>query len=286
MLCRIASMRKLVLMAFLALATHTANAQWVNYKAPGTPRLPDGRPNLAARAPRASDGKPELSGVWHVQPTSREEMKKLFGNDVDTIEVPGMEIDTISKYAINIFQDLKPADWPVKPAVAEIVARRGDGKPEALPLTYCLPGGLPMSTMLSEVSKIVQAPGLTLIMLELGGVRQIYTDGRKHVPAAAPSWLGYSVGRWEGNTLVVDTVGFNGKSWLDLIGHPQSEAMRLIERYRRRDFGHMDIDITIDDPTYYTRPFSVKVTHELQADDDILEYFCNENEQDRKRMGL
>jgi len=279
-------MRKLVLMAFLALATHTANAQWVNYKAPGTPRLPDGRPNLAARAPRALDGKPDLSGVWHVQPTSREEMKKLFGNDVDTIEVPGMEIDTISKYAINIFQDLKPADWPVKPAVAEIVARRGDGKPEALPLTYCLPGGLPMSTMLSEVSKIVQAPGLTLIMLELGGVRQIYTDGRKHVPAAAPSWLGYSVGRWEGDTLVVDTVGFNGKSWLDLIGHPQSEAMRLIERYRRRDFGHMDIDITIDDPTYYTRPFSVKVTHELQADDDILEYFCNENEQDRKRMGL
>ena len=278
-------MRNLVLITFLALATHTLNAQWVNYKAPGTPRLADGRPNLTARAPR-TNGKPDLSGVWHVQPTSREEMKKLFGNDVDTIEVPGMEIDTISKYAINIFQDLKPADWPVKPAVAEIVARRGDGKPEALPLTYCLPGGLPMSTMLSEVSKIVQAPGLILIMLELGGVRQIYTDGRTHVPAAAPSWLGYSVGRWEGDTLVVDTVGFNGKSWLDLIGHPQSEAMRLTERYRRRDFGHMDIDITIDDPTYYTRPFSVKVTHELQADDDILEYFCNENAQDRQRRGL
>ena len=166
----------------------------MNYKAPGTPRLA-GRPAEPGRARAARpNGKPDLSGVWHVQPTSREEMKKLFGNDVGTIEVPGMEIDTISNNAINIFQDLKPADWPVKPAVAEIVARRGDGKPEALPLTYCLPGGLPMSTMLSEVSKIVQAPGLILIMLELGGVRQIYTDGRKHVPAAAPSWLGYSVG--------------------------------------------------------------------------------------------
>ncbi len=116
MLCRIASMRKLVLMAFLALATHTANAQWVNYKAPGTPRLA-GRPAESGRARAARpDGKPDLSGVWHVQPTSREEMKKLFGNDVDTIEVPGMEIDTISKYAVNIFLDLKPADWPVKPA--------------------------------------------------------------------------------------------------------------------------------------------------------------------------
>jgi hypothetical protein len=205
---------------------------------------------------------------------------------VDTIEVPGMEIDTISKYAINIFQDLKPEEWPVKPGVADVMARRGDGKPEALPLTYCLPGGLPLSTMLSEVSKIVQAPGLILIMLELGGVRQIYTDGRKHMADPSPSWLGYSIGRWERDTLVIETVGFNGKSWLDLMGRPQSERMRLTERFRRRDFGHMDIEITVDDPTWYTRPFTVKVTHELQPDTDILEYFCNENEQDRKRMGL
>ena len=262
------------------------SAQWVNYKAPGTPRLADGRPNLAARAPRAPNGKPDLSGVWHVQPTSREEMKRLFGNDVDILEVPGMEIDSVSKYAVNIFQDSKPEDWPVKPGVAEVLKRRGDHRPEQLPLTYCLPGGIPLSTMLSEVSKIVQTPGLILVMLELGGTRQIYTDGRKHMADPSPSWLGYSVGRWEGDTLVVETIGFNGKSWLDLIGHPQSEAARLTERYRRRDFGHMDIEVTIDDPTWYTKPFTVKVTHELQADDDILEYFCNENEQDRRRMGL
>jgi hypothetical protein len=106
------------------------------------------------------------------------------------------------------------------------------------------------------------------------------------MPDNSPSWLGYSVGRWEGNTLVVETVGFNGKSWLDVIGHPQSEQAKLTERYTRRDFGHMDIELTIDDPTYYTKPFTVKVTHELKADDYILEYFCNENELDRKRMGL
>jgi hypothetical protein len=278
-------MRNLALLVFLALATHTLSAQWVNYKAPGTPRLADGRPNLAARAPR-TNGKPDLSGVWHVRPNTREEMKKLFGDDVDKIEVPGMEIDTVSKYGINILQDFKREEWPMKPAGFAVMKRRAEGGPEAFPPTHCLPAGIPISTMLSEVSKIVQTPGLIVIMLELGGTRQIYTDGRKHMADPSPSWLGYSVGRWEGDTLVVETVGFNGKSWLDIIGHPQSEAMRLTERYRRGDFGHMDIEMTIDDPTYYTKPFTVKVTHELQADDDILEYFCNENELDRKRMGL
>ena len=172
-------------------------------------------------------------------------MKKLFGNDVDTIEVPGMEIDTVSKYGINIFQDFKPGDAPVKPEVAAVLARRGDHKPEALPLTYCLPGGIPLSTMLSEVSKIVQTPGLILIMLELGGTRQIYTDGRKHMADPSPSWLGYSVGRWEKDTLVVDTIGFNGKNWLDIIGHPQSEqAPRdgALPPPRLRPHGHRDHD--------------------------------------------
>jgi hypothetical protein len=272
-----------VLVMFLG---HTISAQWVNYPAPGTPRTPDGKTNMTARTPRASNGKPDLSGVWHVQPTSREEMKRLYGNDVDAIEVPGMEIDTVSKYAINILQDFMPGEAPVRPEVAEVMSRRGDHKPEALPLTYCLPGGVPLSTMLSEVSKIVQTPGLILVMLELGGTRQIYTDGRKHVADNSPSWLGYSVGTWERDTLVVDTVGFNGKSWLDILGHPQSEQARVVERYTRRNFGQMDIEITIDDKTWYTKPFTVKVTHLLQPDTDILEYFCNENEQDRHRMGL
>jgi hypothetical protein len=279
-------MRRVPLLLVIALLGNTASAQWLNYPAPGTPRTPDGKAHLTAPTPRGSNGKPDLSGVWHVQPTGLQEMKRLFGNDVDVLQVPGMEIDTVSKYAVNIFQDFKPEDAPVRPEVNEVLKRRGDGKPEALPLTYCLPGGIPLSTLLSEVTKIVQTPALTLIMLELGGVRQIYTDGRKHMADPSPSWLGYSVGTWEGDTLVVDTIGFNGKSWLDLIGHPQSESARVIERYKRRDFGHMDVEITIDDHTYYTKPFTVKVTHLLQADTDILEYFCNENERDRQHMKL
>jgi hypothetical protein len=198
---------------------------------------------------------------------------------VDAIEVPGMEIDTVSKYAVNILQDFKPGEAPVRPEVAEVMSRRGDHKPEALPLTYCLPGGVPLSTMLSEVSKIVQTPGLILIMLELGGTRQIYTDGRKHVSDNSPSWLGYSVGRWEGDTLVVDTIGFNGKSWLDILGHPQSEQARVVERYRRRDFGHMDIEFTFNDAQMYTKPWSVTIPFVLLPDTDIIENVC-ENEKD------
>ena len=278
--------RGAILLVLLTALSEVAGAQWVKYPTPGTPRTRDGQPILTARTQRAPNGKPDLSGVWHVQPTSRAEMKRLFGENVDAIEVPGMEIDTISKYAINILQDFTPQNAPVKPGVAAVLQRRADGGPEVFPPTYCLPAGIPLSTLLSEVTKIVQTPGLILIMLELGGTRQIYLDGRKHVADPSPSWLGYSTGRWDGDTLVVDTVGFNGKSWLDVMGHPQSEGAHVVERYHRRDFGHMDVEVTIDDPTWYTKPFTVKVTHLLQPDTDILEYFCNENEQDRRRMGL
>jgi hypothetical protein len=214
-------------------------------------------------------------------------MKRLFGADVDAVTVPGMEPDTISKYAINILLDFKPEDAPMRPEAAAVLRRRLQGGSEVLSSTHCLPAGIPFSTLVSEVAKIVQTPGLTLIMLEVdSAVRQIYTDGRAHPVDRNPSWLGYSVGKWEGDALVVDTVGFNDKTWLDAIGHPHSEAMRVVERYRRRDFGHLDVEITIDDPQMYTTPFTIKVTHLLQPDTDILEYFCNENEKDRGHLGL
>jgi hypothetical protein len=143
-----------------------------------------------------------------------------------------------------------------------------------------------LATLLSEVTKIVQTPGLTLIMHELdNATRQIYTDGRPHPVDPNPSWLGYSSGRWDNDTLVVETIGFNGKAPLDIIGHPRSESMRITERYRRRDVGHLDVAITFDDPVNYTKPFTINVTHLLQPDTDILEYFCNENERDRAHMG-
>ncbi|HEV2200567.1 MAG TPA: hypothetical protein VGR73_12160 [Bryobacteraceae bacterium] len=271
---------------FIAIALFCAlgctQAQWLNYKDPNIPRTRDGKPDLAARAPRTREGKPDLSGVWHVQPTGRAEMKRLFGDDADKIEVPGMEIDTVSKYGINILVDFKPEDSPMRPETAAIFKRN---LADSLPSKSCLPIGLPMDTMLSEVTKIVQTPRLLVIMLESdSAVRQIHTDGRKLPPDPSPSWFGYSVGKWEGDALAVDTVGFNDKSWLDALGHPHSESLRLRERYRRRDFGHMDVETTVDDPKMYTRPFTVKATHELQADSDILEYICAENEKDNSHI--
>jgi hypothetical protein len=277
-------MRSILLGAVLAT---TLSAQWVNHPTPGIPRTKDGKANLAAKAPRLN-GKPDFSGVWHVQPNTRAEMKQLFGEGVDTIEVPGMEIDTITKYAVTVFADFKPGEEPMRPEGAAIFARRFPAGPEVLPSTHCLPLSIPLVTNVSEFSKVVQTPGLIVIMLELNGgmTRQIYTDGRKLPVDPSPSWLGYSVGKWEGDTLVVDTVGFNDKGWLDVLGHPQSESMHLTERYHRRDFGHMDIEVTFDDPKLYTRPFSIKLTHLLQPDTDILEYVCLENEKDKPHMGL
>jgi hypothetical protein len=141
--------------------------------------------------------------------------------------------------------------------------------------------GIPRADLLSEPIKIVQAPRLTVVLYEAGNShRQIYTDGRA-LPKEfdLPAWLGYSVGHWEGATFVVETAGFNDKAPLDAMGHPHSEALRVVERYRRRDFGHMDIEMTFDDPQMYTRPFTIKVPHELLADSDIFESFC-ENEKD------
>ena len=269
----------LVLASVLGVAG--VHAQWINYPTPGLPRTPDGKPILTAPAPRTADGRPDLSGVWHVQPSGLAEMKRLFGDDVDRVQVPGMEIDTVSKYGINILVDFAPGEEPIRKQAADDIARRNQSASGLDTLSRCLPAGIPLGTLLSEVTKIVQAPGLILVMHEIdNATRQIYTDGRPLPASQNPSWLGYSIGHWENDVLVVETSGFNEKAPIDIMGHRRSESMRITERYRRRDLGHLDVEITVDDPVVYTRPFTVKVTHLLQPDTDILEYFCNENEKD------
>jgi len=268
--------------ALLALLAAVANAQWLNYSTPGVPRTRDGKPNLAAPVPRAPGGKPDLSGVWHVQPTGEAEMKRIFGENVGIVDVPGMEIDTISKYALNILADFKPEESPMRPAAAEILRRR---KATDFPPTNCLPSGIPFYGLVSEPVRIVQSPALIVVISEGDTARQIHTDGRAFPREfAQPSWMGYSIGRWKGDTLVVETAGFNDKSWLDGMGHPHSEALRVVERYHRRDFGHMDVEMTFEDPQMYAKPFTIKVTEELQPDSDVFEYLCNEDEKDRSHL--
>jgi len=262
----------------LAFLSNGALGQWLNYPAPGTPRTRDGKPNLSARVPRDSNGKPDLTGVWQT------EFAPPGENSTDS-DVLGDTPSTFSKYFFNILADFKPADTPIRPEAAELT-RKNFGNGGNNPPSRCLPLGIPAADIFSYAPfKIIQTHGLIVILYEVDNTRrQIYTDGRKLPVDPQPAWLGYSVGKWEGDTLVVDTAGFNDKSWLDASGHPHSEAMRIQERFHRLDFGHMELQVTVDDPKTYLKPFTVKVTELLLPDSDILELFCNENEKDRPHL--
>jgi hypothetical protein len=276
-----------LVVVFVLLAT-SAGAQWLNFRTPGIPRTADGRPDLTAPAPRVADGKPDLSGVWMHEITTVEEVKRLFGHRFDTaiqVGVPGMEIGTQHKYEFDILLDFKPEESPMRPEAAEFLRRYAAGRNDGSDICVGVPG-IPRAGLLSEPIKIVQAPRMTVIMYEAGNShRQVYTDGRA-LPKEfeLPAYLGYSVGHWERDTFVVETAGFNDKTVLDAMGHPHSEALRVVERYRRRDFGHMDIEMTFDDPKMYTKPFTIQVPHDLLADSDIFENFCNDNEKDRSHL--
>jgi hypothetical protein len=273
--------RKNVTVLFLA-AAWAADAQWLNYPTPGTPRTKDGKPNLSAKPPRLA-GKPDLSGVWQVEPAAKGEIERMLGGDVTVDLVPGDDITTFSKYFFNILADFKPQEAPLRPEA--IASMRNRPKNAETPDQRCLPLGVPRAELIAVPFKIVQTPGLIVMMYEPDNTRrQIYTDGRKLPDDPNPVWLGYSVGHWEGETLVVDSTGFNDKVWIDSFGHPISESLHIQERFRRRDFGHMDLQITIDDPRMYTKPFTFKVTQLLLPDSDILENFCAENEKDRAHM--
>jgi hypothetical protein len=214
-------------------------------------------------------------------------MKRLYGAVIDSavkVDVPGMEIGTQHKYAFNILVDFKPEESPMRPEAAEKV-RQAAARRNPAEVCMGVPG-IPLAGFLSEPIKIVQAPRVSVIFYEVDNLhRQIHTDGRR-LPKEfdLPAFLGYSAGHWEGDVLVVETAGFNDKTPLDSMGHPHSESLRLTERFHRRDFGHMDIEMTFDDPRMYTRPFTIKVPHDLLPDSDIFESFCAENEKDRAHM--
>jgi hypothetical protein len=270
-------------LSFLIPATFlTGHAQWLNYPAPGIPRTKDGKPDLFAKAPKLA-GRPDLSGVWQVEPPAKGEIERMLGGDVEGYLVPGDDIRTFSKYFFNILADLKPQDSPLRPEAAEITRSRQ--KDRITPDERCLPVGVPRAELIGFPFKIVETPGLMVMLFEGDNSRrQIYTDGRKLPVDLNPAWMGYSVGHWEGDTLVVDSAGFTDKVWIDAFGHPVSESTRVQERFARRDFGHMDLEVTVTDPKMYSRPITFKATELLVPDSDILEYLCTENEKDRAHM--
>jgi hypothetical protein len=243
---------------FLAAA---ASAQWLNTPAKGIPRLADGKPNLTAAAP-----KDDLSGTWMV-PNAR-----LFEGGPP-------------RYVTYLAADLPADSVPLKPAARALIQERLASFGKDIPFSRCLPAGVPMVTLFPAPLKVIQNPGLTVILYETGGgYRQIFTDGRALPEDPQPTWSGYSVGRWEQGVFVVESAGFNAKTWIDAIGHPHGERLRLTERYKRRDFGHLELQLTMDDPEWYEKPWSVTVVLELNPDTELLEDVCLENERDAVHM--
>ena len=254
-------------------------AQWLNYPDPRTPHTHGGQPNLAAPAPHI-EGKVDLSGVWQAEPTPISEFTRVLGADLVKVQI---DLSDITKHALDVLWGTELEDQPLRPEAASILKQRVR-TPTERPLSHCLPIGLP-AVMLTYGFKMIQTPQEIVVLSETGDPsRQIYIDGRSLPKEPEPSWMGSSVGKWEGDTLVVETTGFKERSWLDFIGHPRSESMRITERYRRRDFGHMDLEVIFDDPKYYTRPFTFKTGLRLIPDSDVLEFVCAENEKDRAHM--
>jgi len=245
--------------------TISASAQWLNYPTPGIPRTPDGKPNLAAPVPKTTDGKPDLSGLWQRQRSANERTNAA----IEGLSI-GPSLENLMRTGEKIPPMLPAAEALYRQRVANLSADRPSGQ--------CLPHGIPDQMLIPVPMKIVQDPGLTLILYEeFTRYRQVFTDGRPHPQASNPAWLGYSIGKWEGDWFVVDTRGFNDKSWLDDHGRPHTEALHTIERFRRRDFGHLDVEVTIDDPEAYTKTWSFPMQFQYLADTEIMEDVCENN---------
>ena len=249
--------------------------------APRTPRTRDGKPILTAPAPRLN-GKPDLSGVWQATRPTLAALKSYTGGinpDPLYLQIDELDVGDIKR---NVFLGMKREEEPLKPEAIAVLAKRRNEQP---PQVRCLPQGVP-GVMMVYAFKMIQTPGeLVMIGESPDPPRQIYLDGRGLPKDPDPSWMGYSAGKWEGDILVVQTTGFKEESWLDNAGHPRSPSMLITERFHRRDFGHIDLEIRYDDPKYYARPFTNKTTLNLIPDSDIIEFVCTENEKDVEHLG-
>lgn len=247
-------MKSILAVALLCMASAPLPAQWTHVPPPNIPRTPDGKSNLSAPAPRAPDGHPDLSGVWTPSP----------------------------RFLRDIATDLKAENVPFQPWAKALFEQRATGsQSKEEPDANCLPQGVPKIDTAPAPWKVVQTPNLIVVVYEAFNLwRQIFLDGRDFAQDLNPTWMGYSVGKWDGDTLVVESRGFNGKAWLDQLGRPTTDALHVTERFRRKDFGNLDIQVTIDDSKAYTKPWTVTYNANLLPDGDLMEFICNENNRD------
>ncbi len=255
-------------LAALLLAPGPLVAQWLNYQTPGVPKNADGSPNLNAPAPRTADGKPDLSGVWRPDRNQK-------------CPADGCPDNQMSEQFLDIAWGLKEG-LPYQPWAAALVKERSAQNGKDDPTSNCLPGGIVRLHTYPTFNKIIQTPALIVILSEREVTyRQIFTDSRALPIDPLPTWKGYSVGRWEGDTLVVQSNGFrNDGIWLDRKGSPLTDAATITERIRRVNYGRMETQVTVNDPKAYTAPWTVTLNEYIAPDTELLDFVCLENNTD------
>jgi hypothetical protein len=272
-------MRRLVFVLIgIALAPALASGQWLKYPTDGLPRNADGTFNRNAPAPRLPDGKPDLSGLWHAADPNR--CRGRGGQFINCgIEIGG------SPLGGNLGRNLPGGSLPYRPEVAKLVAARHADDSRDDPHVRCLPDNPPRAWTLPHLTKALHSPKLLALLYEVNAMyRQIFIDGRPFPADMNPTWNGYSVGHWEGDTLVVETRGFRDDLWIDTWGSPMSDAGKMTERIRRPIFGRLEIELTIDDPKNYTKPFTVSLAQDIEPDTELVDEFCLEGENSYNRM--
>ncbi len=298
------------LLAALVLAAVPASlfGQWPDYPSPGVPKLADGKPNLEGPTPRMPDGKPDLSGLWEFVDSLRGQRRPANSGVIAGSNFPAAATGTAASSGTatksadgssplgGVGQGAPPFDFrrsqfwnigasvpgglPFTPWAAALRKERTDNNNKDNPDAHCLPMGFMQFHTHPQPRKMIQTPKLLVIIYEANyGLRQIFMDGRP-LPGkdADPWWYGYSVGHWEGDTLVVETTGFRDDMWLDVEGSPLTSSGKVTEKFRRPNFGHMEIEITVEDPKAYTHPWTVKVNDRIMLNTELIEFICNENE--------
>jgi len=253
-----------------------AAAQWLRYPTTGVPRNADGTVNLSAPTPRTLDGKPDFSGIWITG-------KPLCPDPDPVTYLCGAELP-LSREGINFGIDM-PGGLPYQPWLAALVKERTANDAKDDPHVRCLPDTFLRAYGLPHLLKFIQTPGLLVMLNEMNaGYRQVFTDGRPMPTDPTPSWQGYSSATWSGDTLVVNTIGFRDDIWIDIQGSMLTESAKVQERIRRPDYGHLEIELTVDDPKAYTKPWSVTLKQRIAVDTELVDEICLENEQSYQRM--
>jgi hypothetical protein len=282
-----------VLIVCTSLGSGRLTAQWVKYPTEGVPRKSNGKVDMSGASPRLPDGKPDFSGVWATgDPNVRRSEGLSSPKDFGGTKAPQSVLDrpadpsdiTASRQMANLGVDL-PGGLPYQPWQVPIVKKRTDDLAKDDPHIRCLPDNFIRAYGLPHLLKFVHTPKLLLVLNEMNaGYRQVFTDGRALPENPQPSWQGYSSAKWSGDTLVVDTIGLRNDTWIDWNGSVVTEAAKIREQIRRPDFGHLEIQVTVDDPKAYTKPWTVTLKERIVVDADLIDEICLENEQSLQHM--